>query len=341
MSNENVHAVEKTTSRATRVSVIDYGPDSIEFREIENLDELSAYKSRPTVTWISVEGLGDPERIERIGEIFGLHHLVIEDVLHTDQRSKVDILGEYLFFVMKLVSFDRALRSVDVSQVSLVLGNRFVITFVEAGGRIFESVRGRLRAARGSSRKMGADYLAYALMDSMVDSYFDTLEAVGEEIEDIEDQLILDPGPEQLQRIYVLKREMIHVRKSVWPLRDIISTLERADSDLVGASIHIYLRDLYDHSVQLIDTVETQRDMLSGMLEIYVSSLSNKLNEIMKFLTIIGTIFIPLTFITGIYGMNFSNMPELRWKAGYFGALILMAVVAISLLLYFKRKKWL
>jgi magnesium transporter len=240
-----------------------------------------------------------------------------------------------------MLRYDEVENETKIEQVSIILGPNFVISLQESKGDVFDAIRERVRSDRGRIRKMAADYLAYALIDAVVDNYFIILEKLGEEIEDMEDELVSNPSPETLQNIHRLKREMIFLRKSVWPLRELISRLERWESPLIDKSIYIYLRDLYDHTIQVIDAIETFRDMLSGMLDIYLSSVSNRMNEVMKVLTIIATIFIPLTLIAGIYGMNFRYMPELESPWGYPIVYIVMLTIGVIMLIYFRRKKWL
>jgi magnesium transporter len=250
--------------------------------------------------------------------------------------------GDYLFIVLKMIDYSENNGGPEIEQVSLILGRTFVISFQEGKeGDVFDPVRERIRTGQGRIRKMGPDYLAYSLIDSIVDNYYSVLERLGEEIELIEDQLVTDPTPAPLRVIHRLKRDMIFLRKSVWPLREVIGGLERGESSLITDSTVIYLRDIYDHTIQVIDTIETFRDMLSGMLDIYLSSSSNRLNSVMKVLTVIATIFMPLSFIVGLYGMNFKFMPELEWRWGYPVVLIVMAVIAAWMLILFKRKKWL
>lgn len=334
-----VYVGEQKTDKI-KITVINYDEQNFEMREIERVEECIPYKHKPSVTWVNVDGLHEIQTVEKIAACFGVHPLIIEDILNTDQRLKVDIFDEYLFLVVKMLSSTPDTQEIDIEQVSIILGKNFVLTFQENIGDIFDPVRNRIRLNKGTIRKTGADHLAYALIDAIVDNYFKILESVGEEIGDIEETLIANPNPDVLRRIYILKREMIYLRKSVWPLREIINSLARGESPLLSDTINIFLRDLYDHTIQVIDTVETYRDMLSGMLEAYHSGISSRMNEIMKFLTIIGTIFIPLTFVVGIYGMNFEYMPELKWKLGYFGVMALTVLIGGSLLLYFKKKKW-
>jgi magnesium transporter len=251
----------------------------------------------------------------------------------------VEDCGEYVFVVLKMLSSDR--NKITSEQISIVLGPDFVVSFQEREGDVFNPIRERIRIGRGRIRKMGADYLAYALLDSVVDNYFIFLEKLGDKIEFLEEELVTNPTTETLQTIHDLKTEMVFLRKSVWPLREIISGLERGESALIQESTEIYLRDVYDHTIQVIDTVETFRDMVSGMLDIYLSSVSNRMNEVMKVLTIIATIFIPLTLIAGIYGMNFQYMPELGWRWGYPMVWLIMLVIGALMLVYFRRERWL
>ena len=281
------------------------------------------------------------DTIEKIGQHYDLHPLVLEDILHTGQRPKFEDIEQYLFVVLMMLRFDKENKSVISEQVSLVLGKNFVISFQENVGDVFEQIRDRIRNSKGRIRKMGSDYLMYALLDAIVDGYFAILENMGETIETLEEELVDDPSKNTLQQIHHLKREMIFLRKSVWPLRELISSLERSESKLIQQSTEAYLRDVYDHTIQVIDTVESFRDMVASMLDLYLSSLSMRMNEVMKVLTIIATIFIPLTFIAGVYGMNFHNMPELSWKYGYPVTLLVMAIISIGMLYYFKRKNWL
>lgn len=329
-----------------KVTVIDYDKDNFSAYSPEVIEGCISLKESPTTSWINVDGLHDVPLIERICNCFGIHPLTIEDILHTTQRPKMDVYDNYIFMVVRMHTFDKETKEIVSEQVGFILNTRFLITFQEKTGDTFDSVRDRIKKSKGRIRKMGTDYLAYALIDSIVDNYFAVLENVGEEIEFLEDELVLNPVPETLHKIHALKREMILLRKSIWPLRELISSLQREELPQISDSISIYLKDLYDHTIQIVDTVETFRDMISGMLDIYLSSISNRMNEIMKVLTIFAAIFIPLTFIAGIYGMNFNtekspfNMPELSWYLGYPFALAVMGVVGIGMVFYFKRKGW-
>ena len=336
---ELIHVGEKTEDKV-KISVIDYDDKNFQEKEITNVEQVFPFMDTPTVTWINIDGLHELDIIEKIGNNFQMHPLTLEDIVNTGQRPKYEDFDKYIFVVLKMLMFDQAKKEIISEQVSLIFGSNFVISFQERQGDVFESIRERIRKAKGRIRKMGADYLAYSLLDAVVDNYFSILERIGEKIEDIEEELVTNPIPQTLQAIHNLKRDTIFLRKSVWPLREVAGSLERGESKLIKKGTHIFLRDLYDHTIQVMDTIETFRDMVSGTLDIYLSSVSNRMNEIMKVLTIFAAIFIPLTFIAGIYGMNFEFMPELKWKWGYFALLGFMACVGFGMLFHFRRKKW-
>jgi len=335
-----VHIGERKAEKV-KIGILDYDETQFEEKEAKTIEESFPFKDKPTVTWINIDGLHEVEIIEKLGSNFGLHPLLLEDILNTDQRPKMEDYGDYIFVVLKMLYSGENKGEIEAEQVSLILGSNFVISLQEHEGDVFNPLRDRIRKNKGRIRKVGADYLAYALLDAIVDNYFLILENVGEKIEDTEQQLATNPSQETLQYIRELKNEMIFLRKSIWPLRELINGLERGESTLIHESTGAYLRDVYDHTIQIIDTVESYRDMISGMVDIYLSSISNKMNEVMKVLTIFASIFIPLTFVAGIYGMNFEFMPELKWHWGYFALLAVMTLIGISLVLYFKRKKWL
>jgi len=341
-----IHIGEKKAEKV-KITIIDYNEEKVEEKVVKKIDECYPYCEKPTVTWINIDGLHEVDIIEKIGAQFNLHPLLLEDILNTDQRPKIEDFDHYIFIILKMLLHETKLNETQFEQVSIIIGPNYVITFQERAGDVFESVRARIRAGRGRVRKMGADYLAYALIDAIVDNYFVILENIGEKLEGMEIDLMKDPTPQTLQKIHKMKRDMIFLRKSIWPLREVVSSMQRTESELIREGTEIFLRDVYDHTIQVIDTIETYRDMLSGMLDLYLSMVSNKMNEVMKVLTIIATIFIPLTFIAGIYGMNFDpdasplNMPELGWYWGYMAAWVAMTVVAILMVIYFKNKKWL
>jgi magnesium transporter len=334
-----VHIGEER-SAAPRASVITYDRETIEISHPDLEGECRLPPPSGAVSWTDVEGVGRLELLKRLGECYGIHPLVLEDIANTDQRPKAEEHDSYLFVVLKMLTPVDA--GVFSEQVSLVLGEGWLLTFQEGlDGDPFGPVRERLKNAAGRVRSQGADYLAYSLMDVIIDNYFLVLEGVADSIEVLEEELMRSPSQRTLAEIYRLKRELLFIHKAVWPLREVIGSLIRRESPLIRESTVIYLRDLYDHTIQVVETVETLRDMLSGMLDIYLSSVSNRMNGIMKVLTVIATIFMPLTFIVGLYGMNFKHMPELEWVWGYPAVLLLMLVITIGMLLFFRRKKWL
>ncbi len=335
-----VHVGEKKTEYV-RIRVIDYREDRLEEKELNRIEESFDYTDNDSVTWLNIDGLHEVEIIQKIGDHFRLHPLVLEDIVHTEQRPKVEEYDDYIFVVTKMLFFDEEKSQVRAEQFSLILGRNYVVSFQEVFGDVFNPVRERLRKVKSRIRGSGTDYLMYALIDAIVDNYFIVLEKIGERVENLEEKLIDDPSPEILQAIHNLKRELIYLRKSVWPLRELISMLERGESSLIQEKTTVYLRDVYDHTIQVIDTTETLRDIVSGMLDVYLSSVSNRMNEVMKLLTIIATIFIPLTFIAGIYGMNFKYMPELEMHWGYPIALGVMLIILIGMIIMFKWKKYL
>jgi magnesium transporter len=320
-----------------RITVLTYDEQGCECREAPTIEEELLRAGR-AVTWIKVDGIHDVEVVQRVGETFQVHPLVLEDIVTVDQRPKLEDLGNCIFVVLKAFSAD---TDVLEEQVSLILGPGYVISFQEGERGVLEGVQQRIEEGRGRIRRMGADFLAYSLLDAIVDGYFAFLEGMGEEIESLEEELVTDPQTQTLQAIHRLKREMILLRRAVWPLREVVGNLERWDSPLIEDSTRMFLRDVYDHAIQVIDTVEALRDVLSGMLDIYLSSISNRMNEVMKVLTIFATIFIPLTFVAGVYGMNFEFMPELGWRWSYPILWLVLIAVAVVMLVYFRRKRWL
>ncbi len=335
-----VYVGDKAAERAT-VTVMEFGDGVFREEVVTSLDACLPSDDPSTITWIDVDLVHQVDLVAGIGERFGLHPLVVEDILNTDQRPKMEDFGDFVYVVLRALTCNGEKSGLETEQVSLVLGRNYVISFQEKDGAVFGKVRDRIRAGKGRIGKSGADYLAYSLLDTVVDNYFIVLERVGERIENLEDALVSNPASPTLRAIHELKRDLIFLRRSVWPLREVLSGLHREETALVSAATQVYIRDVYDHTIHAIDTLETFRDMISGMLDIYLSSISNRLNEVMKVLTMIATIFIPLTFIAGVYGMNFRRMPELEWRWGYPAVLILMAAVCVYMIFYFKRKKWL
>lgn len=322
------------------VTVIEYDEDSIKQIDVENPEDLTFFRDSDKTSWVNIDGLHDTALLGTVGKVFGLHPLVLEDILNTEQRPKIEDYGSYIFIAIKQLFIDEETGEVLTDHQSIILGKGFVISAGESRTHIFQPVRERL-AVGSRIRKLKADFLAYSLLDSIIDNYFDMLEKQGEMIEKVEEVLVLKPDPHTLSNINDIKRDMLFAHKNIWPLREVVSSLERGESQLVQEGTRLYLRDLYDHVMQAMDTTELYRDILSSLLDIYLSSVSNRMNEVMKVLTIISTIFIPLTFIAGVYGMNFRYLPELEWKWGYFGILGVMLVIALSMILYFKKKKWL
>jgi len=333
--------VGEEKAEKVKITVIDYKDEHFEQREIERVEDCLDFKDKPTVTWINVDGVHDTETVRRLGECYQVHPLTLEDILNTEHRPKMEDFGHYIFITLKMLGLSPNGQGITVEQVSLVVGQGFVISFQEATGDVFDPVRERIRRASGRMRSREADYLAYALIDAVIDEYFVILESLGEEIEGLEDELVTDPGQGVLESIFKLRREMVVLRRSIWPLREAISALEKSESGLISQGTRVFLRDLYDHTISVVDTVETFREMLAALLDLYLSGVSNKMNQVMKVLTVVATIFIPLTFIAGIYGMNFENMPELKWSWGYFAVWLIMAAIAGLMLLAFRRKKWL
>ncbi len=334
-----VYIGDKKAEQA-KISVIEYDENRFDESSYTRISECFTFKNKTTVTWIDVDLVNRVDLIEKIGECYGFHPLILEDILNTDQRPKFEDFGEYIYIVLRFISCNGNNDGIVSDQVSIILGPNYVISFQERDLEVFAPLRDRLEMGKGRLRKSGADYLVYALLDAIVDNYFVVLEKLGERIEEMEEKLVAAPTPAVLQSIHSLKRDMIFLRKSIWPLREVIAALEKGDSALIREPSRIYLRDVYDHTIQVIDTLETFRDMISGMLDIYLSSVSNRLNEVMKVLTIIATIFIPLTFIVGLYGMNFKFMPELEWRWGYPAVMLVMLVIALGMLVYFRKKKW-
>lgn len=336
-----VHIGEEKTG-SVRITIIDYDETNVQMKEASTVEECFRLKDTPTTSWINLDGIHEIEVIERIGKHFDIHPLILEDIVNTEQRPKVEDLKDYLFIIVKMITYDETEHKIKSEQVSIILGPHYVLSFQESlEGDVFEPIRDRIRNGVGRIRKNGTDYLVYSLLDAIVDNYFLVMEKLGEEIEVLEEELMERPTPQISMAIHKLKREMIFLRKSVWPLREIISFIERRESVLIHESTIIYIKDLYDHTIQVIDTVETFRDMLAGMIDIYLSSLSNRMNEVIKRLSIIATIFIPLTFLAGVYGMNFKYMPELGSPWGYPLFWFVIITVSAFMLIYFKKRNWL
>jgi len=335
-----VHIGEKKTEHV-RLGIIDYGEERYEERESADIEALLPRPGEGGVAWINVDGLHDLGMVEKIGGMFNIHPLTLEDIVNTGQRPKSEAFDDYLFVVFKQLQFDPDTDAITSEQISLIVGENFLISFQEMPGDAFDPVRDRIRKGRGRIRTEGSGYLAYALIDAVVDEYFAVLEVIGNRIEALEERLLDHPGPETSGEIHALKREMIFFRKQVMPMRQLVVNLLKGDSRMISSTTDVFISDIYDHTIQVIDTVESYRDVLSGLLEIYLSTLSNKMNQVMKVLTVIATVFIPLTFIAGVYGMNFRYMPELEWKWGYFAVWCIMISIGAAMLGIFKLRKWL
>ncbi|MEL7662930.1 MAG: magnesium/cobalt transporter CorA [Methanosarcina mazei] len=335
-----VHVGEKKAEK-TVIKAWLYNSEKLIEKELQTVDECQELKGQPGMNlWINVDGLDQIGIIEKLGGYFGVHPLTLEDVLNTGQRPKMEDYDSYIYAVLKMMLLDEEREEILIDQVSIIFGTNYILSFQEKEGDAFNPIRDRLKNSASRLRKNGVDLLAYSLIDAVVDNYFLILEHFGEEIEDLEEQLIVDPMPETLKAIQKYKRDMITLRRSVWPLRELINSLQRTESQLIKESTQIYLRDVYDHTIQVIDSIEAFRDILSSMVDVYLSSLSHRMNDIMKVLTIIATIFIPLTFIAGVYGMNFEYMPELKWRWGYPAVMFAMTILGISMFLYFKKRRW-
>jgi magnesium transporter len=324
-----------------RIQTMVYKDGRCEAEEPATATDVFPLREPPWVTWVNVDGVHDVELVRALGERAGFHPLLLEDIVSTSQRPKQEEYDAQIFIVLRMLEYDMERHEINEDQLSLVLGPNYVFTFQEEPGDMFDRIRGRLRAGKGPlPARHGADFLAYALMDSVVDEYFTVLERIGDRIEDLEAEVVERPEPRTLSEIHLVKRELIVMRRAVWPLRDVFNTLIRDESQLISAETRVFLRDAYDHAVRVIDTVETLRDLLSGMVDLYVSTVSHRLNEIIKVLTIISTIFIPLTFIVGVYGMNFEHMPEFGYRWSYPLLWGIMILIAAAMMVFFRRKRW-
>jgi magnesium transporter len=323
-----------------RITVIDYDESAFLEKEVASVEECFPFKDTATVTWINVDGVHDAAVIGELGAKFDIHPLILEDIMTTSQRPKVDDLGNAVFVVLRMIECDAGVTNIAADQLSLVIGPNFVLSFQETPGDCLGPVRERIRGGKGRIRKLGPDFLAYSLIDAVVDNYFFVLEKLGERIDALEEELVVEPRRELLHEIHVLRREMINLRKAVWPLREVVGGLERLETPLIQSTTDLFLRDLYDHTIQVIDTIESFREILTSMIETYLSSVSNRMNEVMKVLTIIATIFIPITFLVGVYGMNFKFMPEIGWRWGYPLVWVVILGAIGGMLAFFRRKKW-
>ncbi len=337
---------KKTQPVPLKIQLMDYTDSNCTEKTLATPEECEPYLQRDTVTWIHVQGDAEPDTMRQLGQLFGLHHLALEDVINSGQRPKVDEYNEHLFVVLahSIINDDR--EDIEVSQLSLFLGRNFVISFHPGATDPFDPIRKRLRDHAGRIRARGADYLLYALIDLVIDDGFPVLEWLGDEIEELEEEMLDTPTGSNLRRLYQLKRTLVIMRRVLWPQREAVNKLVRNDNINISGATEIYFSDCYDHTIQIMDLIESYRDMATGLLDVYLSSVSYRLNEIMRVLTVIATLFIPLTFIVGVYGMNFGNekspwaMPELHWYYGYPLVWLLMIVIACAMLLYFRRRNW-
>ena len=323
------------------IMMMNYNSTKLEKHTINSIEELLPYKTTDSVTWVIIEGLKDIAIADAIGQYFDIHPLVLEDILNTNQRTKFEEYPDYLYFVIKATSLHKGSFNIEYEQISILVLKHFVFTFMEKPDALFDPIINRLNNEEGHLRNSGSDYLAYVIMDTVVDEYFTLQDAFDELIESIEDDLLTHPSVETLVTIQKIRRELIFLRKTVSPLRELLAAIRRSESPLFDERTKRYFADIYDHSIRIIEAVESYRELISGMLDIYLSSVSNKMNETMKFLTVFASIFIPLTFIAGVYGMNFEYMPELKWKWSYPILWSVFIGIAVSLLFYFKKKKWL
>ena len=324
-----------------RITIVDYNKDVIEEQTVESVEQILQCREKDTVTWVNIEGLGNIELVGAIGEAFNVHPLVLEDILNTHQRPKLEEYDDYLYCVLKGISLAENGFSVEYEQISMLILNDFVFTFKEKQDELFEPVRRRLRSSKGHFRSQGADYLAYVILDTIVDSYFTLQDSLDDIVDSVEEELLTEPTPKTLATIQSVKRELIIIRRSISPLREMLNAILRSESPLIEEKSLIYFRDISDHVLRISESIESSRDMIAGLLDIYITTISNKMNEIMKVLTVFASIFIPLTFIAGIYGMNFEYMPELKWKWAYPALWVAFIAIPVILLVYFKKKKWL
>lgn len=328
------------------ISVINYDRKQHSVTTVSSIEEAFVHDTTSGINWININGLHEVELLEKLAAHYQIHALALEDILNTQQRPKAEVFDDHIFVVIKMIEYNQQSREVEAEQISMIMGKNYVITFQETEGDIFGPLRQRIAAGKGRLRKMGADYLAYTILDVIVDHYFVVLEALGEELEELDEKAMTTSDEAIIQRLYFLKRELIYVRKSTWPVREIIGSIQRIEHVLIKKQTYPFLADLYDHTLQVIDTVETYRDMTSSIMDIYLTVISNRMNEVMKVLTIMATIFIPLSFLAGVFGMNFDtaspwNLPELGWRYGYIAFWVITLLTGGGLLYFFRRKGWL
>ena len=324
----------------TKFTTVRYSEADFVISQTDDIYKICTKREHSAINWINVEGLNDVAALQRLGEYYKIHPLVLEDILTADQRPKIEIYDEYICIIVRMLYTSKISKQVSYEQISIILGPDYVVSFTESQSELFKPIYDRISNSADRIRKMGADYLAYSLLDFIVDNYFNILEIMDEKIEVAEENMVIRPTDDYLKTIHHIKRQLIIMHKSIWPLREVVSALDRGESPLIKDSLLIYIRDLHDHVIQIMDSVDTMRDIMSSLLDIYLSSVSKKMNEIMKVLTIISTIFIPLTFIVGVYGMNFRFMPELSLKWTYPLLWLIMAGIAAYMIYIFKKKKW-
>lgn len=333
--------VGKKASKNLFIDVFDYNKDYLDERQLKNIEEVFSYENKETITWININGLNHITEIEKLGQDFMLHPLILEDIANTQQRPKLEEHEDYIFVVLKMLYFDKD-QNLKFENISFIQGCNYVLSFQEADGDVFNAVRDRLRNNKGRVRSNGADYLLYVLMDAIIDNYFNLMEVMGEKIEELEENLFEEkPKKDLIHEIHGLKREILRIRRAVYPLREVVNQIDKVDATLITEKTQLYLRDLYDHVIQVSESIDIQRELIWSLMDMHMTTISNRMNEVMKVLTIMATIFIPLTFIAGIYGMNFENIPELKFEYGYFVLWGVMVVVFLAMLYYFKRKEWL
>ena len=335
-----IHVGEKRVEHV-QIDLIEYDDESINETNNASIDDCLKSKNKPNVSWINVIGIHDPNIIETFGNRFEIHPLHQSNIMNTELRPSIEVSDDYVMMMLKMPHYDSETGKLELEQISIILAQNHVITFQEIEADFFDQIRKRLRNKTGTIRTLSSDYLTYAIVDAIIDSYFLVIEKIGDITEDLEDELMKNPTSDTMQTIQTLKRRMISLRKSIWPAREIIDFLTRDSTVLVSDNTRTYLRDVYNHTVQVIDSIEGLRDVVGGLLDTYLSSVSNRMNEVMKTLTIVAAIFIPITFIAGIYGTNFSYVPELQWEGSYFVMLIGMAIISSVMIAWFKKKQWL
>ena len=336
LSYDRTPAVDKVSIR-----IMDYGPDACAVRTTANVEDTFRLRDSETVSWIDIEGLHDTEMLSRFGAHFGLHPLVLEDILNTHQRPKLEEYDDYLYLVVRMLAPGSNGQEMHSEQVSIILSHRFVVTFQEIPGDVFDPVRKRIDQGKGRVRRLGPDYLVYTLIDSIVDNYFLVLEKIAERIEEVEDSITRAPQPGDLGRVHQLRRELVYMRRNVWPLRDVVTALERAETELVSDDARVYVRDLHDHVIQVVESMENFRDVLASLQDLYLSSIGQRTNDVIRVLTVISTIFVPLTFLAGVYGMNFEFLPELHWRWGYLAFWGVSIALVIALIGFLRSRHWL